>query len=40
VRAAIPAASHLAGAVGAVLVVAVGSWLGWRAAAREERTVL
>jgi hypothetical protein len=40
VQATIPAATHLAGAVGAVLVVAVGSWLAWRAAAREERTVL
>ncbi|MDP2793520.1 MAG: TerC family protein [Sulfurisoma sp.] len=38
--AAIPDATHLAGAIGAVLVVAVGSWLAWRAAAREERTVL
>jgi YjbE family integral membrane protein len=40
VQAAIPVATHLAGAVGAVLVVAVGSWLAWRAAAREERTIL
>ncbi len=40
VQAAIPAAPQLAGATGAVLVVAVGSWMGWRQAAREERTIL
>jgi YjbE family integral membrane protein len=40
VQTMIPAAPQLAGALGALLVVSVGSWLAWRAAAREERTIL
>jgi YjbE family integral membrane protein len=40
VQATIPAATYIAGGVGALLVVAVGTWLAWRQSAREERTIV
>jgi YjbE family integral membrane protein len=35
----LPAAQYIVGAVGALLVMAIGSWLAWRQAGREERRI-
>jgi YjbE family integral membrane protein len=39
VDARIPAAGYVAGAAGAILVMAIGTWLAWRQAGREERRI-
>jgi YjbE family integral membrane protein len=39
VDAHIPAASYVVGAAGAILVMAIGTWLAWRQAGREERRI-
>jgi len=40
VQATIPAASYVAGAIGALGVMGIGTWAAWRQAGREERKIL
>lgn len=39
VDARLSAAHYIVGALGAILVMAIGTWLGWRQAGREERRI-